>query len=145
MEREIHEEIALNINLLAGFAESVPKMIGEGNVPLYLPHRMEITAYRYFVSSGELRLLDVGKQRRILNAGMHCEHFNRFIDNTETLLTSLLLRPGGLKYAIQRLEKLVEQAQETARNLNEILGKLDVSKANKEEAKGTNSNKEAES
>ena len=143
MEREIHEEIALNINILASFTESVPRMIDEGNVPLFLPHRMNLSVYRYLTSSGELRLLDVSKQRWILNAGMYSESFNKFVDNTELLLTSLLGLPNSLKVAIQRLEMLVEQAQETAKNLNKILEKLDVSKANNEEAKRTNSDKES--
>ena len=135
MAREIHEEIALNINILAGFAEITPQMIGGGNIPLFLPHRMNLSMYRYLTSSGELRLLDVSKQRWILVAGMHSERFNKFVDNTELLLATFLGLPDGLKYAIQRLEMLVEQAQETAKNLNKILENIDVLKANKEKVK----------
>lgn len=133
--REIHEEIALNIHILADFVESTPKMIGERNIPLFLPHRMNLSMYHYLTSSGELRLLDVSKQRWILVAGMHSERFNKFVDNTELLLATFLGLPDGLKYAIQRLEMLVEQAQVSAKNLNEILEKIDVFKANKEKVK----------
>ena len=140
--REIHEEIAWNINILIDFAESVPRMIAGGNVPLFLPHRLNLSVYRYLTSSGELRLLDVSKQRWILNAGTHSERFNKFVDNTELLLASLLGLPNSLAVAKQRLDKLAEQACESTKSLNEILGKLDVSKANNEEAKRTNSNKE---
>lgn len=140
MVREIHEELALNINILVGFTESTPKMIAGGNIPFFLPHRMNLSAYHYLTSSGELRLLDVSKQRWILYAGTHCEHFNKFIDNTELLLTWMLGLPNGLKYARQRLEMLVEQAKETAKNLNKILETLDVSKVKDEEEKGPRAN-----
>jgi hypothetical protein len=125
--REINEEIALNINILVGFIGSTPKIISEGNIPFYIPHRMNLSAYHYFSSSVESRLLDVSIQRWILNAGIQCEHFNNFINNTEVLLTSLLAQPNGLQYAIKRLEMLVEQAKETAKNLKEILEKLKAS------------------
>jgi hypothetical protein len=120
-------------------------MIAKGNIPLFLPHRMNLSMYRYLTSSGELRLLDVSKQRWILVAGTLSESFNKFVDNTELLLTAFLGLPDGLKYAIHRLEMLTEQAQDTAKSLNEILGKLDVPKATKEDEKGTNSNKDSES
>ncbi len=145
MVREIHEEIAWNINILADFTESAPRMIAKGNIPLFLPHRMNLSMYRYLTSSGELRLLDVSKQRWILVAGTLSENFNKFVDNTELLLTAFLGLPDGLKYAIQRLEMLAEQAQDSAKSLNEILGKLNVPKANKEEEKETNSTKDSES
>lgn len=123
--REIHEEIALNINILALFVKSVPKMMVGGEIPVYLPHRMNLPIYRYLTSSGELRLLDVSKQRKIQNAGVMSEHFNNFIDNTELLLTWSLGLPNGLNIATRRLEGLIEQAKDTAKSLNEILGKLE--------------------
>lgn len=135
--RELHEEIALNINILIDFAESVPRMEAEGNTPLFLPHRLNLSVYRYLTSSGELRLLDVSKQRWILNAGMLSESFNKFVDNTELLLTSLLGLPNSLVVAKQRLDKLAEQARDSAKSLNGILGKLDVPKANDGDRKGT--------
>ena len=145
MVREIYDEIALNINILARFEKQATEMMGAGGIPVFIPYRMQMPWYRYFVLSGELRLLDIGKQRWILSAGMHFESFNGFIDNTETLLVSSISLPNGLKIATKRLNGLVKEAQEHAKNLSGILAELDVSKANKEETKGTNSNKEAES
>ena len=131
--REIHEEIALNINILIYFTNDTPKMIEGGDIPVFIPHRMNLSAYHYLTSSGELRLLDVSKQRWILNAGMLSERFNGFVDNTELLLTSMMGLPNSLVVARHRLEMLTEQAQETTKNLNEVLGKLDVSKESKQE------------
>jgi hypothetical protein len=96
---------------------------------------MNISAYNYLTLSGELRLLNISTQRWILNAGMHCESFNKFFDNTELMSTSLLLLPNGREYHLQRLNRLVEQAKQTAKTLNEILPKLDVQKNNVEEKK----------
>ncbi|MFC1962751.1 hypothetical protein ACFLWB_01990 [Chloroflexota bacterium] len=40
MTREMREEIAWNINVLTPFKEIAPKLLGEGNIPLFIPHRM---------------------------------------------------------------------------------------------------------
>lgn len=124
--REINEEIALNINILALLAEGVPKMVAGGNIPVFLPHRLNLSVHRYLTSSGELRLLDVSQQRWILNAGMISESFNKFIDNTELVLTSAMGMPNSLVIARHRLKGLAEDAQETAKSLNEILENLKV-------------------
>ncbi len=131
IKREIHEEIALNINILINFTNDTPKMIEGGDIPIFIPHRMNLSTYNYLISSGELRLLDVSTQRWILNAGMCSEIFNGFVDNTELLLALSLGLANGLEIATKRLGKLVEQAHESAKSLNEILGKLDVSKESK--------------
>lgn len=123
--REIHEEIALNINILADLVASTPKTLTSGNIPLFFPQRLNLAVFNYLTSSGELRLLEVSKQRWILNAGNQCERFNKFIENTELVLTALISHPDGLKHSIHRLEMLAEQAEETARNLSAILEKLD--------------------
>lgn len=124
--REIHEEIVVNINILASLANDIPKMIAGGNIPVFLPHRLDLSVHRYLTLSGELRLVDVSQQRWILSAGMISESFNKFIDNTELLLTSAMGLPNSLVVARHRLEGLVEQAQDTAKNLNEILENLKV-------------------
>ena len=87
---------------------------------------MTLSVYRYLTSSGELRLVDVSQQRWILTAGMISESFNKFIDNTELLLTSAMGLPNILVVANHRLEGLANQAQDTAKNLNEILKNLKV-------------------
>jgi len=122
--REIREEIAVNIDLLAKFAKGVTIMIEEKNLPFFLPYPMNLSVYHYLTSSGELRLLDVSKQRHILTAGRLSERFNKFIDNTELLLAMLLGKPYFVETSIYRLERLVEQAQDQVKALNEILGKL---------------------
>ncbi len=123
--REMRDEIVDNINILTLFAEGVPKMMAEGNIPAFLPHRMNLPKYNYLTSSGELRLLDADKQGWILVAGQASERFNDFIDNTELLLALTLGLPNGLKLATHRLEGLIEQAKEIAKNLKEILGILE--------------------
>ena len=119
--REINEEIAWNINILIDFSKIAPKMMAGGNIPLFIPHRMKLSWYNYLTSSGELRLLDVSKQRWVLVAGSTYESFNKFVDNTELLLATFLQLPDGLNLARHRIEMLSEQAQESAKRLNEIL------------------------
>ncbi|MFC1901836.1 hypothetical protein ACFLX3_02790 [Chloroflexota bacterium] len=124
--REIQEEISLNINILVLCANTIPNMISGGNIPVFIPYRLNLSVHRYLTSSGELRLVDVSQQRSILDAGMTSESFNRFIDNTELLLTLAngLTQPHSLVTARHRLTGLTEQAQDTAKHLNEILGEL---------------------
>ena len=123
---EIHEEVAENINILVLCAENVPKMIAGGDIPVFLPYRVVVSAHRYLTSSGEVRLLDVSQRRWTLTAGLISEVFNNFIDNTESLLTSAMGLPNSLVVAKHRLEGLAEQAQDTAKSLNEILKNLKV-------------------
>ena len=126
MVRETNEEIAWNINILIDFPKSTSKMMAGGNTPLFIPHRMKLSMYNYFISSGEFRLLNVSKQRWILGTGSISESFNKFVDNTELLLATFLQLPNGLKLAGHRLEMLPEQALESAKRLNEILETLKV-------------------
>ncbi len=123
--REIHEEIALNINILVLLAENVPKMTTGQTIPAYIPYRMNLSVHRYLTSSGELRLLDVSQQRWILSAGMISESHNQFISNTELLIATVIGLPNGLVLARARLEGLVTQALDNAKSLKEILGKLE--------------------
>ena len=122
--REIHEQIAGNIEMLGFLSEDVPKMISEGEIPIFLPYRLNLSVHRYLTSSGELRLLDVSQQRWILDAGMASERFNKFIDNTELVITLALGLPNGRKIAKHRLVGLVEAARGRAESLNVILGKI---------------------
>jgi len=122
--REIHEEIALNINTLIWFTEDIPKIMVGGDIPLFLPHRLNLSVYHYLTLSGDLRLLDVSKQRWILNVGTHSERFNKLVDNTELLLASIIGLPNCLVISKQRLDNLVEQAHESAKRLNEMLRKI---------------------
>jgi len=128
IEREIQEEISLNINTLVLLAKTIPNMVAGGNIPLYISHRLNLSVHRYLTSSGELRLVDVSQQRWILNAGMISESFNKFIDNTELLLALAngLSQPHSWVTAEHRLKGLTEQAQDTAKSLNEILENLKV-------------------
>ncbi len=123
--REIREEIAWNINILVLLAETTPKMIARGNIPVFIPHRLTLSVHHYLTSSGELRLLDVSQQRWVLSAGMISERFNNFIDNTESVLTSAMGLPNSLVIVKHRLEGLTEQAPDTAKSLTEILGKIE--------------------
>ena len=124
--RVFNEELALNINILIDFSEIAPKMMAEGNTPLFIPSRMKLSMYNYLTSSGELRLLDINKQRWILVAGSTYESFNKFVDNTELLLATFLQPSDSLKFAKSRMGKLSEQALESAKRLNEILETLKV-------------------
>lgn len=123
--RETKDEIAVNINVLTQLVRDVSKMMVEGNMPIFIPHRMNLPKYSYLTYSGELRLLDAGKQRWILVAGQISETFNNFIDNTELLLALTLGLPNGLKLATHRIEGLINQAKDNAKNLNKILGILE--------------------
>lgn len=82
---------------------------------------MTLSVHRYLTQSGELRLLDVSQQRWILSAGMTSESFNRFIENTEAVLTSIMGLPNSLVAAKHRLDGLAEQAQDSAKNLSDVL------------------------
>ena len=103
MMEEIQEEIQLNIALLDQFTKTAPKMLEEGNVPVYIPERMNLAVYNYVVSTGEIRLIDdIRKQGLIRYAAKVCEIFNKFIDNTELLLAIFLLRRDGLVWSKHR-------------------------------------------
>ena len=94
MMQEIHEEIQLNIALLTGLIQAIPRELERGNVPMYIPHRLKLTVYQYVVESGEIRLLaDFRKQRLIRVAASVGESFNRFIENTEMLLATFQFKP----------------------------------------------------
>ncbi len=113
-------------HILALLAKNIPDMITRRHVPVFIPHRMNLSMHRYLTSSGELRLVDVSRRRLMLTAGMVSESFNKFIDNTELLLTSTMGLPHSLVIANSRLEGLAEQAQDNAKGLNEILKNLKV-------------------
>ena len=126
MLREINEEIAININILLQLTENIPKMLSGGNIPVFLPHRMQLSVYHYLVSSGELRLLNANKRMLIMVAGMNAESFNKFVENSESVLTvgMGLPQPQSLVVAKHRLHGLAEDAQDSAKTLNGILEKL---------------------
>ena len=129
MMEEIQEEIQLNIVLLDQFVKAVPKMLEEGNVPVYVPERMNLAVYNYVVSTGEIRLIDdIRKQRLIRYAAIAGETFNKFIDNTELLLAIFLLRSDGLVLSKHRLEGLIETAKDKRKYLQDTLNKLQQSK-----------------
>ena len=137
MMEEIQEEILFNIALLTGLMENTPKELERGNIPLYLPTRMRLAAYQYMVSSGEIRLLDdIRKQRLIRYAGVACETFNKFIDNTEALLAIFLSKPDGLVWAKYRIDRLLESADEKRKYLQDTLNKLQQSKLPEEDSMG---------
>ena len=132
MMEEIQEEIQLNIALLDQFTKTAPKMLEEGNVPVYIPERMNLAVYNYVVSTGEIRLIDdIRKQRLIRYAAIACETFNKFIDNTELLLAIFLLRSDGLVWAKHRLKGLIETAEDNRKYLQDTLNKLRESEPHK--------------
>ncbi len=125
MMQEIHEEIQLNIDLLIQLAQSIPRELNKGKTSLYLPNRMRLTVYNYIVSSGEIRLLPSRRKQQLIRySALICESFNKFIDNTEMLVAIFVLKPSGLVVAKYRLERLAEQAMESAQRLDEYLKKL---------------------
>jgi hypothetical protein len=136
MMQEIQEEIQLNIAILDQFSKTAPKMLKGGNVPVYIPYRMNLAVYNYVVSTGEIRLInDIRKQRLIRYAALACETFNKFIDNTEVLLAIFLLRSDGLVWSGHRLKGLIESADDNRKYLEDILSKLrrdDLEKEHKE-------------
>lgn len=125
MMKEIQEEFQLNIALLHIFQKTTLGMLDNGNIPVYIPNRMRLAVYNYIVSSGEIRLIpSIRKQRLVRYSALICENFNKFVDNTEILLAIFLLKTDGLVWAKYRLERLTEQAEESARRLTEYLEKI---------------------
>lgn len=125
MMREIQGEIQFNIALLTQLNQSIPKELSKGMISHHIPNRMRLAVYNYTVSSGEIRLLASRRKRGLIRfSAAICQNFNSFIDNTESLLAIFLLKPDGAEWAKYRLEKLAEQAQESANLLQDYLGKL---------------------
>lgn len=135
MATELKEEIELNIALLSQLRQGIPRELSRGNVPHHLPYRLRLVVYDYIVKSGDIRLFtDFSKQRLIRYSAMISENFNHFIDNTETLLGIFILKSDGLKWARYRLEKLVEQAEDSGGYLLDTLNKLQLDKISEEES-----------
>jgi len=126
MLRETNEEIDTNINILHLLVQDTPKMLAEGNIPVYMSSRMQLSVYTYLIASGELRLLNAHKRNTIASAGMIADSFNKFIENSELVLVAALglPQPQSLVVAKHRLNGLTEQAKDTAKALNKILEDL---------------------
>lgn len=125
MMQEIQGEIQLNIAILTQLRHDIPTELSKEVISAYIPHRMRLAVYHYIVLSGEIRLLTSRRKQWLIRlSAAICQNFNSFIDNTERLLAIFLLRKDGLVWAKYRLERLAEQAQESADRLSEFLGKL---------------------
>ena len=125
MLQEIKEEILINIHLYDHIVRTIPGLLAQGNIPLYMPYRMRLEVYQYIVESGEIRLInDRHKQGLIRTAGSMCSTFNDFIDNTEVVLVTLIGKQNAVKLAQIRLNGLMEQAEDEKKLLLQWLKEL---------------------
>lgn len=141
MLREIRAEVLRNIEILGDCEKGISTMIGEKNIPVYLPFRMKLHSYRRFVLSGELRLVDDERREWIDLAGWYAESWNEFIDNTEMVLVMRMQKPYAVEIAHMRLGGLVEQAKANISSLRVVMENIGVSKDNRKEEKGVNQQK----
>jgi|GEM_PF-4648418 len=127
LSKELKEEISFNIAILDQFGNNIQEELSRHIIPLFIPHRLNLSVYEYAVSSGELRLLpSYQKKELIIDAAYIADSFNKFIENTEYLLGIFQLKPHdqALRLAHHRLNGLMEQAESTRQTLLNILKEI---------------------
>jgi len=125
MIREIVEEAKFNILILNARLDYLRNRLNSGgDLPLYFS-RLRISASRYAISSGNVRLLKT-KRKQLLVRYMNelYERENSFAENTELIFATLLLRPDGLQWVDCRLERIAEDIPKTISLLTDFLNKF---------------------
>lgn len=148
MMQEIQEELQLNIAILSQLQKSMYEIFDKGHIPMEIS-RLRLVAHKYAISSGEIRLLtNIRKQRLIRYSSAVLDGHNKFVENTERLLATFLLKDDGLIWAKYRVDRLVELADDTRKYLQDALIKLQQDKLPGEDeedrmVKPSNSNPES--
>jgi len=126
--QEIQEELQANITILSQFSKNILDVLASGRIPMVIT-RLELGAHQYAVTSGEIRVLsDIRKQRLIRYTASILERYNEFVDNTERLLATFVLKDDGLIWAKYRVDRQVELANDTIKCLQDTLNKLQQDK-----------------
>lgn len=124
LRQELIEEAQLNITKLNGLTAAIPMVEEAGGVPVYLPHRMTLTALHQAISDAQLRLFPTLTQLHWRSVVEICETFNKFVDNTELLAIICLLHPDGLKIVRHRHQQLAAQAKDSREAIEQILSNI---------------------